>query len=136
MKKSHFLKVLRVILAILFFSPILLFFVDFTGKLPHQLHALEHLQLLPALLGGMYGFFLFWLLLTLVFGRVYCSVVCPAGILQDVVNRIFCIGKKKKRGVLRFRYHAPPNVFRYVLLAVVSGLAVFGVTELCMILDP
>ncbi|MDR2764977.1 MAG: 4Fe-4S binding protein [Tannerella sp.] len=136
MKKLHFLKVLRVVLAILFFSPILLFFVDFSGKLPCQLHVLAHLQLLPALLGGMYGLFLFWLVLTLVLGRAYCSVACPAGVLQDIVNRIFCIGKKKRKGVLRFRYHAPLNVFRYVLLAVVFGLAVFGVTELCMWLDP
>ncbi|MDR1336890.1 MAG: 4Fe-4S binding protein [Tannerella sp.] len=123
-------------LAILFFSPILLFFVDFTGKLPGQLHTLEHLQLLPALLGGMYGFFFFWLAVTLVFGRAYCSVACPAGVLQDVINRIFCIGRKKKKGLLRFRYHAPPNVFRYVTAAVTFGLAVFGVTELCMLLDP
>ncbi|MDR2041133.1 MAG: 4Fe-4S binding protein [Tannerella sp.] len=123
-------------LAILFFVPVLLFFIDFTGKLPGQLHVLEHLQLLPALLGGMYGIFLCWMVLTLVLGRIYCSVICPAGILQDVINRICCIGKKKKKGVRRFRYHAPPNVFRYILAAVTFGLAVFGVTELCMLLDP
>ncbi|MDR3261653.1 MAG: 4Fe-4S binding protein [Tannerella sp.] len=136
MKHVHPLKVLRVILAILFFSPLLLFFLDFTGKFPAQVHGLIHIQLIPAILCGAYVIVTILLLLTILFGRVYCSVICPAGILQDVVNRIFCVGKKKRKGVLRFRYHKPLNVFRYVLLAVTGGLAVFGFMELCMLLDP
>ncbi|MDR2138449.1 MAG: 4Fe-4S binding protein [Tannerella sp.] len=136
MKKLHLLKGLRVVLAILFFLPILLFFVDIRGELPGQLHLPARLQLLPALLDAMNGFFLFWLAWTLVFGRTYCSVICPAGILQDVINRIFCIGKKKKKGVLRFRYHTPSNVFRYVFAVVTFGLAVFGVAELFTLFDP
>ncbi|MDR3194468.1 MAG: 4Fe-4S binding protein [Tannerella sp.] len=123
-------------LAILFFSPILLFFVDFTGKLPVRLHGLEHIQFIPSILAGAYVIVAIWLALTFVFGRVYCSVICPAGILQDVINRIFCIGKKKKKGIRRFRYRLPSNVLRYVLAAVTFGTAVFGVTELCLLLDP
>ena len=53
MKKRNYLKGLRVLLAILFFVPILLFFVDFSGVLPDSVHRLLHLQLMPALLGGM-----------------------------------------------------------------------------------
>ena len=55
MKKRNYLKGLRVLLAILFFVPILLFFVDFSGILPDSVHRLLHLQLMPALLGGMVG---------------------------------------------------------------------------------
>ena len=53
MKKRNYLKGLRVLLAILFFVPILLFFVDFSGVLPDSVHRLLHLQLMPSLLGGM-----------------------------------------------------------------------------------
>ena len=62
MKKRNYLKGLRVLLAILFFVPILLFFVDFSGVLPDSVHRLLHLQLMPALLGGMVGLivFQFW----------------------------------------------------------------------------
>ena len=96
MKKQNYLKGLRVFLAILFFVPILLFFVDFSGVLPDSVHRLLHLQLMPALLGGMIGLIVFQFLLALVFGRIYCSTICPAGVFQDIINRLFCIGKKKK----------------------------------------
>ena len=67
MKKRNYLKGLRVLLAILFFVPILLFFVDFSGILPDSVHRLLHLQLMPALLGGMVGLIVFQFLLALVF---------------------------------------------------------------------
>lgn len=96
MKKQNYLKGLRVFLAILFFVPILLFFVDFSGVLPDSVHRLLHLQLMPALLGGMIGLIVFQFLLALVFGRIYCSTICPAGVFQDIINRLFCIGQEKK----------------------------------------
>ena len=34
------------------------------------------------------GILLFLIVLTLLFGRVYCSTICPMGILQDVIARI------------------------------------------------
>ncbi|MDR1746948.1 MAG: 4Fe-4S binding protein [Tannerella sp.] len=136
MKKVHFLKVLRVLLAILVFTPILLFFVDFTGKSPLWLHRLMHFQFIPSLLGGMYGIMAVLLLLTFLFGRIYCSVICPAGVLQDIINRIYCIGKKKKNGIWRFRYHKPQNWLRYTLLAVTGITIAFGSIELCLLLDP
>ena len=107
MKKPNYLKGLRVILAILIFVPILLFFVDFADVLPDSISRLLHLQILPALLAGMVGLVVFQLVLALLFGRIYCSAICPAGVLQDGINRIFCIGKKKKNGIRRFKYHAP-----------------------------
>ena len=56
MKKPNYLKGLRVVLAILIFVPILLFFVDFADVLPDNLHTLLHLQIIPAILGGMLGY--------------------------------------------------------------------------------
>ena len=70
MKKRNYLKGLRVLLAILFFVPILLFFVDFSGVLPDSVHRLLHLQLMPSLLGGMVGLIVFQFLLALAFGRI------------------------------------------------------------------
>jgi len=136
MKRPSLLKGLRVLLAILFFVPIFLFFVDFRAILPVEVHTLLHLQIVPAILGGMLGIVLLQLILVLVFGRVYCSVICPAGILQDIINRIYCIGKKKKKGSRRFSYRKPMNYLRYILLAIVTVLAVFGSIELLLALDP
>lgn len=123
-------------LAILFFCPILVFFLDFDDVLSDATHHLMEIQMIPAILGSLYIIVGVLFLLTLLFGRVYCSVICPAGVFQDIVNRIFCIGKKKPKGVLRFRYRKPLNVLRYALLGVTAALAVFGLTELCVWLDP
>ncbi len=135
-KQANPLKVLRVSLAILFFVPILLFFLDFDSKLPNSLHTLLHLQIIPAILGLSFGILAFQLILALVFGRIYCSTICPAGVLQDIINRLFIIGKKKKKGSMRYKYHKPLNIFRYVLLGCTIGFAVLGFTGLLVWLDP
>ena len=136
MKKIHFLKGLRVVLAILIFVPILLYFVDFAGHLPNKWHAFLHIQLVPAFLSGMIGIVVIQLLLALLFGRIYCSTICPAGVLQDIINRLYCIGKTKKKGVRRFSYHKPLNLLRYILLAATVISAIFGALQLCLLLDP
>ncbi|MDR1203425.1 MAG: 4Fe-4S binding protein [Tannerellaceae bacterium] len=135
-KQTNYLKGLRVLLAILFFIPILLFFIDFDSKLPNSLHALLHLQIIPAILGLSFGILAFQLILVLLFGRIYCSTICPVGVFQDIINRLFCIGKKKKKGSMRFKYSKPLNLFRYLLVGVTLAFAIFGFTELLVWLDP
>jgi len=87
-------------------------------------------------LAGSVGILVFQLVLALLFGRIYCSVICPAGVLQDIINRIFCIGKKKKKGSRRFKYHKPQNILRYGLMGISFILLLFGITELILLLDP
>lgn len=136
MKRPNYLKGLRVLLAILIFIPILLFFVDFADVLPDRTSNLLRLQIVPALLGGAAGILVFQLVLALLFGRIYCSVICPAGVLQDIINRVFCFRKKKKNGSRRFRYHRPQNIFRYILLAATGIAAAAGFSGLLLLLDP
>lgn len=136
MKRHNYLKGLRVSLAILFFVPILLFFVDFANILPNSIHTLLHIQIVPAILSGMVGIFIFQLILALLFGRIYCSVICPAGVLQDIINRIWSIGKKKKNSTYRYYYHKPINWLRYTILTLTFVLGIFGIIELCLLLDP
>ena len=130
------LKIIRVSLAVILFVPVLALFLDFVDVLPYWLCKLLHLQILPAVFGGFGVLLVVYFLLTLLFGRVYCSVICPAGVLQDLFNRLSCTGKKKKNGAMRFRYHQPANVLRYSILGVTVLFAVFGFTELCLFLDP
>ncbi|MDR3250632.1 MAG: 4Fe-4S binding protein, partial [Tannerella sp.] len=130
------MKVFRVILATVIFVPVLLFFIDFADILPDSTSNLLRIQLAPAIFDGAVIVLTVYFLLTLLFGRIYCSIVCPAGILQDIFNRISCIGKKKKNGIMRFRAHKPSNLLRYIILSVTSILAVVGFAELCLLLDP
>jgi polyferredoxin len=135
-KTINRLKILRVILAVILFTSLFLFFLDFADWLPDRLSELLQKQLMPAIFTGATVTLLIYLVLTILFGRVYCSVICPAGILQDLFNRISCIGEKKKNGKLRFRYHKPANGLRYVILGLTTLLAFFGITEFCLLLDP
>jgi polyferredoxin len=137
-KAINRLKTLRVIPAILLFTSLLLYFLDIADLLPdHPIgKTLLQIQLMPAVFTGAVTTLLIYLLLTLLFGRLYCSVICPAGILQDLFNRISYLGKKKKAGKQRFRYRKPANRLRYILLALTVILALLGLTELCLLLDP
>ena len=80
------LKKLRVALAWIFWVGITLLFLDFTGTLHAYLGWMAKVQLLPAILAFNVGVVLALVLLTLVFGRVYCSVICPLGVFQDGIS--------------------------------------------------
>ncbi|MDR2389899.1 MAG: 4Fe-4S binding protein [Tannerellaceae bacterium] len=127
---------MRVFLAILFFAPILLYFVDFATVLPQGIHSLLHVQMIPAILSGAVGIIVLQFVIALFFGRIYCSVLCPAGVFQDMINRVFCLGKKKSKGVRRFSYHKPPNIFRYGMLGLVLLSLLSGLTTLVVWFDP
>lgn len=136
MKKINYLKGVRVLLALLFFIPILVFFVDFADLLPDQTHVLLQAQIMPILLGSMWIALIAHLLLTLAIGRLYCSTVCPAGVLQDVINWIYGKCRTKKKGIRRFSYHKPMNVLRYVLLVFTLISAFSGIASIALWLDP
>ncbi|MDR1783492.1 MAG: 4Fe-4S binding protein [Dysgonamonadaceae bacterium] len=133
--KINILKTIRIILALLVFVPLALFFSDFTGRMPVGFSALAKIQLVPAILSGALVTIIVLLLLTMIFGRVYCSVICPLGILQDLVSRFSRIGKKKKKR-LRFDYAKPLSILRYTILAVCVVFFVFGIITPLAWLDP
>ena len=74
------LRKIRITLAIVFFSLLTLLFLDISGVLHLYFGWMAKIQLLPAVLALNLGVILFLLLLTLLFGRVYCSVICPLGV--------------------------------------------------------
>jgi len=130
-----FLKNIRIVLSILFFLPIFLFFIDFTGKLPLGLHKLMSIQWIPALLSFNLIVLGILLVLSLLFGRIYCSTICPLGVMQDVLtwkSRFFSKRKKK----IRFEYSAPRNILRYSILALTVIIFFFGSSFLVILLDP
>lgn len=130
-----FLKNIRVVLSVLFFLPILLFIIDFTGKLPLDLHKLLTIQWIPALLSLNLVVLGILLILSLFFGRIYCSTICPLGVFQDVLtwkSRLF----RKKKKKIRFEYASPNNILRYSLLALTVLVFIFGSSFLVILLDP
>jgi len=114
----------------------LLLFADFTNKLPEGMHLMAKIQIVPAILSGFFIALILQVVLVLIFGRIYCSVLCPLGILQDLINRMFSFKKKKAKGIRRFAYHKPLNGLRYGLLILVTILTIVGITLPLLFLDP
>ena len=95
------LRKIRTILAVIVFTAVTLLFLDFTGALHTYLGWLAKIQFLPAVLALNIGVVAAVLALTLLLGRIYCSVICPLGIFQDGVSHLSGLRKKKK---MRFQY--------------------------------
>ena len=77
------LKHIRQIMAVVSIVMVTLLFVDFTGIAHRWFGWMAKIQFLPALLALNVGVIIGLIALTLLFGRVYCSVICPLGIMQD-----------------------------------------------------
>ena len=80
------LRKIRLTLAVLFFVAVTALFLDFTGTIHTWFGWMAKIQFLPAILALNTGAILFLVLLTLLMGRIYCSVICPLGIMQDLVS--------------------------------------------------
>ena len=88
------LQKIRQVIAFLFFCIVTLLFLDFTGTLHAWFGWMAKIQFLPAVLALNAGVVLLLIVLTFVCGRIYCSVICPLGVFQDIVARI---GRGKKK---------------------------------------
>ena len=76
------LRKIRLTLAVIIFTMTTLLFLDFTGATHCWLGWIAKMQFLPALLAVNIGVVSVLLVLTLLFGRVYCSVICPLGVIS------------------------------------------------------
>ena len=123
------LRKIRTILAAVFFTLITLLFLDFTGTLHCWLGWMAKVQFLPAVMALNVVVVVGLIVLTLVFGRIYCSVICPLGVFQDVLARF----RRKKN---KYSYSKEVRWLRYPVLGVfvIAGLA--GVGSLFQLLAP
>lgn len=127
------LRKIRITLAVVFLFLITLLFLDFTGSLHAWLGWMAEVQFLPAVLALNVGVVIFLLILTLIFGRVYCSVICPMGVMQDVVT---WLGGRSKKRRYRFSYSPQKRILRFVVLAVFLVTLVAGINSVVALLAP
>ena len=125
------LRTIRLTLAVIFFAFITLLFLDFTGTLHAWFGWMAKIQFLPAVLALNIGVVLFLAVLTLVFGRIYCSVICPLGVFQDIVS--WLSAKRKKN---RFRYSPVLKWLRYGVLGVFVLAIIGGLNSFCRATGP
>ena len=121
----------RTILATVFFVCITLLFLDFTGELHHWFGWMAKIQFLPALLALNVIVLILLIALTLIFGRIYCSIICPLGVFQDAIAWIH--NKRKKN---RYSYSKGHSLVRYIFLAIMVLAFFAGVNVIVELLAP
>jgi len=133
------LKHARVVVSLVFFLLITFLFIDFTNTLSGKLiQGILYLQFGPSLIyflqlaGLATAGFIFILVSSLLFGRIYCSTLCPLGTFQDIIiwtNRRF--GRKRK-----FKKQGDFPWLKYGLLALSAVFLLFGLITPFLLLDP
>lgn len=129
------LRKIRIAAAVAFFTLITLLLLDFSGTLHAWLGWMAKIQLVPALLAVNVVAVAVLVALTLLFGRIYCSVICPLGVMQDVISRM--AGRRRRN---RFAYTPARRWLRYGVLVLFIGSLLAGaglvVGALASLLEP
>ncbi len=127
------LRKIRIAFAVVFFTLITLLFLDFTGSIHTWFGWMAKIQFLPALLALNIGVVILLIALTLAVGRIYCSVICPLGVLQDIIS--WSSGKRKKKKY-RFTYSTEKKLLRYGVLILFIIALIGGIGSLTALLAP
>lgn len=136
----RWLKWVRVAVAVLFFTGLTLAFLNIRHLLPHHLTGwLAKVQFVPSATALITGVSLSLaavviLAVTLMAGRIYCSAICPLGILQDLISRL-AAPLRSKQTFLRFA-PAKPWVRHFFFWATLLTIPVGGAGLGVALLDP
>ncbi len=138
---TSILRKIRIAVSLIFFIAFSFVFLDFRRLIPEEvINGITWLQFIPSVLKFINVLsisaigFLVVIVLTLLFGRVYCSSVCPLGILQDIINWFSKKFKKKKNRY--FKTTKPHNKLRYGILILSILSFVFGIVFFINLFDP
>ena len=133
------LRKLRITLAVIMILLITLLFVGVgygvSYELDHSIHQwlgwTAKIQFIPALLSMPFVVAAIIIAISLIFGRIYCSVVCPLGIMQDIYSWLG--GKFKKN---RFSYAKEHKWLRYTIMVIFFVCLIFGIAPVTTLLEP
>ncbi len=142
MVQAHLRKI-RIIVSLVFFAAMLFLFLGISTYASDAIaNTLLHFQFLPSVLRFMALFFsitamgfVLVIVLTVVFGRVYCSSICPLGTLQDIIIALSRRLKPKKKRRFFFTSNRK-RILRYGVLALTVIFWLAGSLFLVNVLDP
>lgn len=127
------LRTFRIAVSSISFIVVTSLFLDITNRIPPSWSSVVlALQFAPAVIktisvfGIAFAGVLFITILTALFGRVYCSHLCPLGTLQDIIIWL----RKKKYKHRTFPFHQTNYLVHYlftvvIILSAIGGSAVF-----------
>lgn len=127
------LRKIRITLAAISFALMSLLFLDFTGVAHKWFGWMAEIQFIPAVLALNLAVIIALIVITMLFGRVYCSVICPLGIMQDIVA---FFGKKGKKKKLQYSSSKEKKWLRLTMLGIFVVTLLAGLVPVAALLDP
>ena len=135
----QWLKKFRVAVAVFVFLAVSFIFLDFGNISPSGVRtSLVSIQLIPSLIRTLILFssafigLMCVLAVTILFGRVYCSTICPLGIVQDISIRIAQRINRRRR----FKFKKPSYSIHYGLFLFTAVFAFSGSLVLLNLFEP
>lgn len=83
---------------------------------------IRHVELIPMAMMGAMSVVGFWLAVSIIFGRIYCSTFCPVGTLQDISAWLPMLAGRKK---MKYTYKQGQPWYVRVSLIAILIMAVF-----------
>lgn len=124
------LKKLRITLAVIMILLVTTLFIGAGYGISQWIGWAAKIQFLPAVL-SLSLIAVAIIVVALLFGRIYCSIVCPLGVMQDIYSWLG--GKIKKN---RFSYVKEHKWLRYTVCAIFVVCLIFGFTPVITLLEP
>ena len=125
------LRKIRISLQVVMMTLITLLLLNIGFEVHNWAGWVAKIQFLPALMALNFGVLAVLIVGALLFGRLYCSVVCPLGIMQDIFSWLG--GKAKKN---RFSYAKEIKWLRYGFWTVFVILMIIGFAPVTTLFAP
>ena len=94
---------------------------------------LANMQIIPAVLTATVGWLVLWFVVTVLFGRIYCSTACPLGFMQDASAALSRLIRRRRAN---YRYRRGMTAVRVLAVLVIVEAVCLGISGLVGYLDP
>ena len=132
--KRNGLKIIRVTVSSAVFFAVTLLWVCYGPEVARYMAWATKIQIFPMAMALSVTMGAFWVLAAWLFGRIYCSSVCPLGTWLDIIG---ALGRKSRKGSLRDYHYSPPlHRWRYGSLIVILACFIGEISVVPALVDP
>lgn len=135
MKRYQHLRRARIVVSVVIWMAVTLMWIGYGGMMPGIRHLLERVMIVPFGLAFSGLTLVFWIVVTALFGRIYCSSVCPLGTCLDMVGHVG-LRRRSHTPSAGYRYSRPLTRWRFISLGIVVVSALAGIAMIPVMLDP
>ena len=130
--RRNALRTTRVVVSVVIFIMVTLLWVAYSGIFLYPLGWVSKIQVFPTAMWLSITMFVFWEVVALIFGRVYCSSVCPLGTWLDGVARA---GRRARGSKGVYRYSEAFDLRSFFCLVFLTCAAA-GISIIPVIVEP